>query len=177
MAQASKQTIEHHKRREILRPRQPLVAAPDDEAQDDVAREAQDPRPLPAHAIHEPHAEQHAGDGKDGQDKLPDGHGADVLAGHEAVDDGGAHDAVGKVDKVVEEEGGARSQAAEPVPAEDEAPGDRARLEIGALEERPVRHAEAEEHDEEGEDGADAVDGVEGDLQIVVRGQQREQVY
>lgn len=44
------------------------------------------------------------------------------------------------------------------------------------MEEFPVRHAQTDEDDDEGEKGTCAVDGVECDCQIVVRGEQRQEI-
>lgn len=130
MTQTRKESIQHYKCGEIFRRGKLPITASDDKSQDDVAREAEYPRPLAADAVHEPHAQQHPGNGEDGEDELPDGDGADVFPGHEAVDDGGAHDAVGEIDKVVEEEGGAGAQAPQAIFADDEMPGDGAFAEI-----------------------------------------------
>lgn len=176
MTQRRKKPIQHYKRGEIFRGSETRITAPDNKSQDDVSREPENASPFPPNAVHEPHAQQHPRNGEDGEDELPDGDGADVFAGHEPVDDGGAHDAVWKIDKVVEKERGAGAQSAEAVGAEHEAPGDRAFSEIRFAEECAVGHAQTDEDDEEREDGADAVDGVEGDGEIVVRGQQSEEI-
>ncbi|TGO70295.1 hypothetical protein BOTNAR_0002g00800 [Botryotinia narcissicola] len=176
VAQARKESIQHDERGEIFRRGQLSITAPDDKSQDDVACEAEHPRPLAPDAVHEPHAQQHAWNGEDGEDELPDGDGADVFPGHETVDDSGAHDAIGEIDKVVEEEGGAGAETAEPIGAKHKVPGDGAGAEIRFLEEFPVCHAQTDEHDEQGEERAYAVDGVERDGEIVVRGEQREEI-
>lgn len=107
---------------------------------------------------------------------MPNGDRADVLAGHKTINDSGAHDAIWKIDKVVEEERGAGAQAPEPVFADDEAPRDGTFSEIGFLEECSIGHAQTEEDDEEGENGTYAVDGVESHFQIVVRGQEGKEI-
>ncbi|RDW88858.1 hypothetical protein BP6252_00890 [Coleophoma cylindrospora] len=176
VAEGLEQAVQHHERGDAVL-RQRVVAPADDEAEHDVPAEAEHTGPLPADLVHQPGADQDAGDGEERQDQLPDGDGADGLAGDDGVDDGAAHDGVGEVDEVVEEEGARCAQQAEPVLAQHQHPGHVALLEVGLLEQQAVAHLEPEQDHQEGEEDRHAVHGVERHFQIVIGAQQRGEIH
>jgi len=108
---------------------------------------------------------------------LPDGGLAYIFAWYHVVDDRGTHDAVRKIDEIVDEECRACSQKSPAVTFQhQQVRRGKLGFEIVAAEEEAVAHAETEEGDEEREEDGNGVDGVVGGDEVVVGGDESEQV-
>ena len=137
-----------------------VVRAADDQAEDQVAREADHHDVAPAQPVAEVGAAEDAGEGERAQEQLPLARGLDDGASgarlvHDAGDDVPAEHAVGEGDEVVEEPGAARADQGFPVVPQDQAVGHVA-LDGAPAVELGVEHLNAEVEHRQGPDHADA---------------------
>lgn len=126
VTQALHQPVHDHKGRDHLGDLR--KGAPDDQADEQVAPEPQDAGPPATELVDEEDADEHARQRHQGEDQLPHGDRLEGLSWDQRVDDRAGHDAVGKVDKVVDKEGPPGAQDAEPVSLEDKSERDFDRL-------------------------------------------------
>jgi hypothetical protein len=175
MSKELQQPVQDHKRRDGFR-RQLRVTTPNDKSQEDLPNKSSNSSPLPTDLVHKPGTKKHPRNRKQCKNELPQSNSPHIMIWHDRVDDCRRHNAILKIDEVVQKEGTTSSEKSEPVFLDDQFPRNMPFLEIALSEEASILNFQSEQDDQEWKENGKAIHGVVCNFQIVGGGEECYQV-